>query len=226
MRRISRQPLRTQIRRLLIEQILVGEMEPDSQIRETELTEELGVSRTPLREALLQLVFEGFLEAIPGKGFRVRPLTAREADELFTVGLELETLALRLAGGVSPEQLEKLRAINRERAELLEAETVDRDTLVELDDRWHRLLVANCENRQLQRLLRLVRNRLYRYTHAFEGHRQEVRGAVKDHEEIQDVLEAGELGRAVELLRRHWKTGQATMSRLIEEESEARTEGA
>lgn len=216
MRTISREPLRTHIRRLLVEQILVGEIEPDSQINESVLTEELGVSRTPLREALLQLVFEGFLEADPGRGFQVRPLTQRESYELFTVGLELEALALQLAGGVDETQLTRLREINRERSQVLD-ENGYQDQLVELDDHWHRLLVTNCDNQQLQGLLRLVRNRLYRYTYAFEGHRNEVEEAIEDHEDIQDALEQEDLDRAVELLRRHWQKGREIMAELMDE---------
>lgn len=212
---ITREPLRTEIRRHLIEQLILGEIEPGSQINESGLTEELGVSRTPLREALLQLAFEGFLEAVPGKGFQVRPLTARELRELFTVGVTLETLALRQSGGLSAEQIEELGEINDRRAELLAA-GADQDRLVQLDDRWHRLLVSNCDNEQLLEFLRLVRNRMYRYLYAFEGQPEEVEGAIRDHEEIQRALAEDDLDRAVETLRRHWTDSRTTLADLVE----------
>lgn len=213
---ITREPLRTEIRRLLVEQLIHGEIEPGSQINESRLTDELGVSRTPLREALLQLAFEGFLDAVPGKGFQVRPLTARELRELFTVGVTLETLALRQSGGVSDERLEELGQINDRRAELLAA-GADRDRLVELDDRWHRRLVSSCDNQQLLELLRLVRNRMYRYLYAFEGQPDEVEAAILEHEEIQQALAEGDLDRAVETLRRHWTGSRSTLAELVAE---------
>lgn len=211
---ISRQPLRSQIRSHLVERLLSGDLEPGSQLNETQLTEELGVSRTPLREALLQLEFEGLLRSTPGKGFSVAPLEEEEVVALFDVGIELESLALRMGGGVADEQLQELRDINAERRRILHADG-DRDDLVRLDDRWHRILASNCGNDQLLELLRLVRNRLYRYVYAFEGQKGEVEEAIRDHEQVADALEDGDLERAVRLLREHWRTGENTMRKLM-----------
>lgn len=211
---ISRQPLRSQIRSHLVERLLSGDLEPGSQLNETQLTEELGVSRTPLREALLQLEFEGLLRSTPGKGFSVAPLDETEMVELFDVGIELESLALRMGGGVGDDQLQELRDINAERRRILHDDG-DRDDLVRLDDRWHRILASTCDNDQLLELLRLVRNRLYRYVYAFEGQKEEVEEAIRDHEQVADALDEGDLERAVRLLREHWRTGENSMRSLM-----------
>jgi DNA-binding GntR family transcriptional regulator len=211
---ISRQPLRSQIRSHLVERLLGGDLEPGSQLNENQLTEELGVSRTPLREALLQLEFEGLLRSTPGKGFSVAPLEEEEMMSLFEVGGELESLALRLGGGVSEGQLEELRDINTRRREIL-LENGDRDDLVSLDDRWHRILVSNCNNDQLLELLRLIRNRLYRYVYAFEGQKEKVEEAILDHEEIADALASGDLDGAIGRLHDHWQSGRRTMQSLM-----------
>lgn len=211
---ISRQPLRSQIRSHLVERLLGGDLEPGSQLNENQLTEELGVSRTPLREALLQLEFEGLLRSTPGKGFSVAPLEEEEMMSLFEVGGELESLALRLGGGVSEGQLEELREINTRRREIL-LENGDRDDLVSLDDRWHRILVSNCSNDQLLELLRLIRNRLYRYVYAFEGQKEKVEEAILDHDEIADALESGDLNSAIGRLRGHWQSGRRSMRSLM-----------
>lgn len=211
---ISRQPLRSQIRSHLVERLLGGDLEPGSQLNENQLTEELGVSRTPLREALLQLEFEGLLRSTPGKGFSVAPLEEEEVMALFEVGVELESLALQLGGGVSDGQLEELRDINARRRKIL-LESGDRDDLVGLDDRWHRILVSNCENDQLLELLRLIRNRLYRYVYAFEGQKEEVKEAILDHEKIADALEVGDLDGAIGRLRDHWQSGKRSMRSLM-----------
>lgn len=211
---ISRQPLRSQIRSHLVERLLGGDLEPGSQLNESQLTEELGVSRTPLREALLQLEFEGLLRSTPGKGFSVAPLERDEMEHLFDLGVELESLAIRMAGGADEGTLERMREINEERAGVLR-DGGERDELVALDDRWHRLLVSGCDNDQLQEMLRLVRNRLYRYVYAFEGHQGEVEEAVRDHEEIMEALEEGDTDRAVARLQHHWEAGQEAMRRLM-----------
>ena len=213
---IPRQPLRSQIRSHLVERLLGGDLEPGSQLNESELSEELGVSRTPLREALLRLEFEGLLHSTPGKGFSVAPLEREEMENLFSLGVELESMALRWSEPLEPETLDELRTINVERADILR-EGGDRDALVQLDDRWHRLLVSGCTNDQLQESLRLVRNRLYRYVYHFSGERDEVEVAVRDHEEIVEGLEEGDVDRAVERLRKHWAAGKATMRQLMSE---------
>lgn len=213
---ISREPLRSQIRSHLVGRLLSGDFEPETHLNESDLTEELGVSRTPLREALLQLEFEGLLRSEPGKGFSVAPLERDEMEELFDIGIELESLGLRMAGGVGDEALAEMQRINEERAELLR-DNGDRDTLVELDNQWHRLLVSGCENDQLLELLQLVRNRLYRYVWAFEGEMEEVESAIEDHEAMEAALEEGDVDAAVEHLRSHWSDGKEAMGRLMTE---------
>lgn len=210
---ITRQPLRSQIRSHLVERLLGGDLEPGTQINESQLTEELGVSRTPLREALLQLEFEGLLRSRPGKGFSVAPLEREEMEELFDLGIELETLGLRMSGGVTDEVLEEMHAVNDRRARLSDQGN-DRDTHIELDDRWHRLLVSGCANAQLLELLSLVRNRLYRYIYAFLGEQLEVKAAIRDHEEIMDALEEGDLELAVERLRQHGRAAEDALRRM------------
>lgn len=211
---IPRQLLRGQIRSHLVERLLEGGLEPGSQLNESELSEELGVSRTPLREALLQLKFEGLLRSEPGKGFSVAPLEREEMEDLFSLGAELESLAVRSSDPLGAEVIAELRQINAERADLLRRDG-DRDELVRLDDRWHRLLVSGCSNGQLREFLRLVRNRLYRYVYHFSGERSEVEVAVEDHESVTDALEAGDVEAAVERLRDHWHAGQLTMRELM-----------
>lgn len=213
---ISRQPLRSQIRSHLVERLLGGDLEPETQINESQLTEELGVSRTPLREALLQLEFEGLLRSHPGKGFAVAPLDGEELAELFDLGIELESLGLRLAEGVSVETLAEMRALNRRRHELAR-DGGNPDEQFELDDHWHRLLVSGCQNRQLHELLRLIHNRLYRYVFAFEDEPVEMEGAIQDHEAIMDALEEGDLDRAVERLRQHGRAAQAAIQKLLDD---------
>lgn len=213
---IDRKPLRSQIRSHLVEQLLDGTLEPGRELNEIGLSEELGVSRTPLREALLQLQFEGLLQFSPGKGFSVAPLELEEMEELFELGIELESMALRLAGTPTSEKIGELRAINNEREQVLHEEG-DRDVLVKIDDRWHQLLVADCSNNQLLELLRLVRNRLYRYIYAFEGETGEVEKAIREHEEIITALEEHDLDGAVQTLREHWRKSERTLRELMTE---------
>lgn len=95
--RIHRAPLPSVVTDLLREQIIEGKLPPGTRLNERELCEQLGVSRTPLREAFRQLAFEDLIEMQPNRGARVTVLSETDIRESFTVLEALETLAGQLA---------------------------------------------------------------------------------------------------------------------------------
>lgn len=210
---IPREPLRVAVRRVLIERLLSGELEPGSDINEKELCEDLGVSRTPVRQALLHLEFEGFLDSQQGKGFSVLPLRAGVAAELYPLVGALEALALRWSAPLTEEVGRALNALNQRRAAL------DRDQYeerIELDDQWHDLLLSGCENRQLLGVLRLLKNRLYRYEHAIAEGTDRLGDSTSEHRAIQGAFEAGETEKAAHLLQEHWRIGVRSASAVLD----------
>lgn len=198
---ITREPLRTKVRRVLLDRILTGELKPESRIKEAKLCEDFGISRTPLREALLKLHFEGFLESVPGHGFSVRPLDRETASELITIAGQMEAVAVRLTDEFSPEQLEALRRTNDER----KAKMDDLRAEVQADREWHAKLVENCGNRRLIQLLDQVRTRLARFAQGFVKDTDRVEIAVAQHEQIMEALAAGNRELALERLEEHWE---------------------
>src|SRR5690348_14261223 len=95
------------VRRLILD----GELTPGERINEVHLSRELGVSRTPLREALAHLTHEGAVDAIPRIGHFVRPLTVEEGEQLYEIRPLLDPEALRLAGLPSKERIRQLRVL-------------------------------------------------------------------------------------------------------------------
>jgi DNA-binding GntR family transcriptional regulator len=96
---------------LIREAIVDGRLEPGRRLKEEELARELGISRTPIREALLMLQAEGLVDAIPNRGAMVRVHTPDDLDDLYQLRALLEGYAARRAATrISPEQLEALRA--------------------------------------------------------------------------------------------------------------------
>jgi DNA-binding GntR family transcriptional regulator len=93
------------------ERILHGELTPGSKIRQQELAERLGVSRTPLREAFQRLEAEGWVDLTARRGAEVRPLTATEAEEIFAMRVVLETAAARISAITHPLEAEPLAAV-------------------------------------------------------------------------------------------------------------------
>ena len=95
---LSRTPLRDHVYLELLQRVQKGTLPPGSRIRDTEIARELGVSRTPVREALIRLAREGALQAEVGRGFRVRSLETAELLEVGAILAGLEPLALDLTG--------------------------------------------------------------------------------------------------------------------------------
>lgn len=197
---IIRTPLRTEVRRLLLTGLLHGDPAPGSGINEAELAARLGVSRTPLREALLDLEREGLIAVAPGRGFSVQPLTTRDAEEIYPILASLEVLALGQIAKVTPTRLKELDALNAR----LEAARRDADQALALDREWHATLLADCSNRRLLSLLESLKNQAYRYEFAFMRYSGKVVNSVGQHRDIVRALRRGDHVGAGDLLNANW----------------------
>ena len=129
--------------------ILDNEMPPGHRALEAELALQLGMSRTPVREALLRLQSEGFVRVAPRRGMQVLPIAPDDMSEIYDVITSLETTAAELmaARGPSSAELAPLDGAVAEMEAALAAEDLDR--WAEADERFHRSLLAACGNRRL-----------------------------------------------------------------------------
>jgi DNA-binding GntR family transcriptional regulator len=198
---IKRETLRTRVRTLLRDHLLEGKLAPSSRINESELAARFGVSRTPLREALLGLEREGLLDHAPGRGFFVRSLSVEEARQIYPVLWTLESLGLQLRGFPTAAELATLREIN----DRLEAQLPTPHDALLLDTEWHRTLLRPCQNQRLLLIIRDLKRAAYRYEHAFMQHSNRVIVSVDQHRQIVDALERRDMGHAVEMLRENWR---------------------
>ncbi|HEX8907537.1 MAG TPA: GntR family transcriptional regulator, partial [Longimicrobiaceae bacterium] len=146
---ITRVPLREQVHRAVVGRILREELAPGARISDSVMAQELGVSRTPVREALLRLEREGFLEVDVGRGFFVKPLSAREMREVYPIVWALEVLALRSLPPLPRSTLAELDRINQELAEAGD----DPERRIDLDVAWHAALVGGCPNQLLLQMI-------------------------------------------------------------------------
>jgi DNA-binding GntR family transcriptional regulator len=146
--KVQRHTLNQQVYHHLQEMLLRGDLVPGEQLDERALAEAMGVSRTPLREAINQLVKEGIIEYIPYRGNFVRTFTVKQVNDLFQVRKALEALAVRLAvPKLSQEDLEQIRAIldDIDRALLQE----DMESFSNADQRFHRFIIQKTNNETL-----------------------------------------------------------------------------
>ncbi|MBS0298218.1 MAG: GntR family transcriptional regulator [Proteobacteria bacterium] len=183
--------------------IVDGRLAEGERINEVRLSTALGVSRTPLREALGRLAAEGALTSAPNLGYFVRPLTLEEFEDVYGLRPILDPEALRLAGLPSPERLARLEALNRDLAKARTPEEA-----IALDDAWHLELLADCPNRLLLEMIGNVILRTRRYELALMRETVNVLNATGEHDAILAALGASDLDGACRALKRNMQSGR------------------
>jgi DNA-binding GntR family transcriptional regulator len=200
---IAKKPLREDVHALLRERIVKGDLLPGNRLQDVLLAAELGVSRTPVREALLRLESEGLVESDPNRGFFVAALSRKEVSEIYPIVWTLECLALDSCEPLTPPQIQSLRQINAEMA----AGTADSLHRQELDLRWHQTLLSSCPNQRLKEFLAALKQIVRRYEWVYMGDPARVRRSVRDHAEILEALVKKKRDLARRLLERNWRAG-------------------
>ena len=200
---IARRPHGDQVYLQLLSRIERGTLPSASKLRDGAIATELGVSRTPVREALVRLAREGILSAEPGKGFRLTPMTSTELRDIASILAALEPLALDLSPEPSTHQLDRLGEVVRR----LEQTRGDIAACVELDDQFHRVLLEACPNGRLLGLLDTLRRSLRRYVHHYLQRGGRVSLSTVQHTRIAEALRRGDRAGARQLLERKWRRG-------------------
>ena len=191
-----------------------GELRPGAFLNLEALEARLGVSRTPLRDALLQLESEGFVEILPRRGVRVRALAREDVRHLYEIIGALEGAALlaafpRLGRG----ETAALRRLNREMKEAVEAGDFDR--YYERNLAFHDVFLDRCDNERLVRLVRTLKQRLYDWPRRRGFVKAWERASVGEHAAFARLVARGEARAAADHLRDvHWS--YAVQERFIE----------
>ncbi len=185
--------------------ILDGDYGAGDRLPEEDLAELVGVSRTPVREALRRLAAEGIVEFQPNRGAFVAELSTREVREVFDLRAVLEGFAARLAArDVTPGDLDKLRALADEMEQLAASEAADRlDRIAELNTQFHAHVVQVADNRLLGSLVAgLVQvPTVHRTFHQYDD--EGLARSMAHHRELIAALAAGDVNWAGTVMRSH-----------------------
>ena len=155
-------PLRDVVFNTLRDAILTGKLVPGERLMENQLAEKLGVSRTPVREALRMLELENLVELVPRKGAQVLDMSEKDIPNILEVRSALEGLATSLAcKKMTKEDLQQLKSMEVD----FEKAVADNDVehFVDIDEDFHDLIFAATENDKLISIFRNLRIQLYRY---------------------------------------------------------------
>jgi len=210
--KIDRTATRGLVAERLRERLLRNELSPGARLDQVAIARELGVSATPVREALLELHAEGLVDTPVGRGFRVRALDAAEAAGLYDVLAGLEARALRTA----PPDRSIRRALARANERLRRAEKPDER--IAADAAWHEALLARDRNAVARELRANLRQRAQRYERAYMADPDRAAGSADAHDAILAALDRGEVDRAAERLEANWRdTVAALVGRMTED---------
>ncbi|MGV9790559.1 GntR family transcriptional regulator [Streptomyces sp. NPDC004673] len=195
-----RQQLPEEVASYVREKIISGEVRPGDFLRMEPIAEAVGVSNTPVREGLLALSSEGFIELIPRRGFVVAPFTQQDVRDLFWVQAQLGgELAARAAKNITAEQLDGLEAIVKQQEKAIAAD--DEDGMVEYGHAFHRQINLAADSHRLSLLLRSVVKQLpNRFYLSIEGRAAATR---EEHPLILEALRRRSSRMARSLMEQH-----------------------
>lgn len=191
------------------ERILTNHLRAGEPVVADALARELQLSRTPIREALLQLSQEGFLEIRPRMGTFVAPLDVRRIHEMYQVRKVLEGAAARQAADFADPVA--LASLERELRELRTETSEDLRRLSECGDRLHRLIVDSCENQVLADLIRSLQDHFRRFRAISLQLPEKVLASHQEHLEILRALRESDGLRAEQLVHAHFEHAAQTL---------------
>ena len=195
---IQKVVLRDQVRDFLITQVHLCQLKPGEKINLAKLAVDLGVSVTPVREALTQLEFTGMVQLEPNRGFFLTPLSMAEAKDIYVLIAELEGLAMKSVDAKAHD-LSKLRRLSKK----VHAARDQMQALL-LDREFHAALVNPCRNRILKRLLAEIKNRVLLYELEYMSSQIMKNKSLHSHFSIVEAMERGDITQAVDDLKEHW----------------------
>jgi len=209
---VNRRPLHDELVERIRDMIIEGQLAPLTRIHEGQLGDALGVSRTPLREALKFLASEGLLELVPGRGAIVRKLTPKDVRDMLDVLGAIETLGGRLAcRNASDAEIAGLRRVHDEMIALYR--TRNRLEYYRRNQAIHSGIAQLSGNALLASMHQVIQARLKRIRFIGNEEPRKWAGAVAEHEEMIVALEARDEARLAAVIARHL---EETWSRVVD----------
>ena len=208
-------PLRDVVFNTLRDAILTGKLVPGERLMENQLAEKLGVSRTPVREALRMLELENLVELVPRKGAQVLDMSEKDITNILEVRSALEGLATSLAcKKMTKEDLQQLKSMEVD----FEKAVADNDVehFVDIDEDFHDLIFAATENDKLISIFRNLRIQLYRYRMAqAQNNETSMSTIVAHHRSIIRAIENHDAEEGASIAQGHIKYQTESILRFV-----------
>ncbi|MEQ8237103.1 MAG: GntR family transcriptional regulator [Syntrophomonadaceae bacterium] len=198
----SYKPLRELVLDAIRSAIMNGTLQPRERLMEIQMAEELGVSRTPIREALRKLELEGFIVMVPRKGAYVADLSFKDIADVFEIRAALEGLAAGLAAErITEEELEAMERNLVEKQEAIRNNDIDR--LVQVDTNFHELLYQASRNQRLSTIISNLREQIQRFRLASLSYPGRNKESLEEHKKLVEAIQARDSQLARQLATEH-----------------------
>ena len=197
--KILRLPLREQVFVMLLNDLLKGSFKKGEKLKDTEIAERFGVSRTPVREALIRLEDEGYLSNNMGRGFEIVSIGEREAVEIYLLVAELEFYALNQVTKVDDEILDNLVELN----DRLGSMKFNPREKLNLDVEWHAVVISLSKNETLIKTIKSFKKKTVWFELNYMKMEDTSTMSTKDHKLIIDLLRKGDFPGAAKALKKN-----------------------
>jgi DNA-binding GntR family transcriptional regulator len=212
--------LRDRISASIRDSIIEGKLVPGERLAEPDVANQLGVSRTPLREAFLQLEAEGFLTVNPRKGAIVSALSLKDAEETYEIKSSLEALAARLSVKfLNPTILKELRDINNKMRTIANSEEKNYKEFLELNAEFHQIITDSCGNDKLRKTIVVLRNQTLRYNYIYLSLISHLEESVQEHDSLILALEKKDESEIEILVKNHGENARQALNLFFNSET-------
>ena len=209
-------PLREVIFNTLKQAIIIGELKPGERLMEVHLAEKMGVSRTPVREAIRKLELEGLVNMVPRKGAYVADLSVKDIMDVLELRACLDGMATSLAAKrITQDEIKELKHIHTQFINY-----VNKDNLqgsIKKDVEFHDVIYRSSRNERLIQITSNLREQVQRFRVIYLKDYSSSRGIINEHNEIIDALIEKDSSKAQEVAQKHIKNQQETIINSLKE---------
>ena len=208
------QPLRDMVFDVLMSAIMQGQLSPGERLLEVQLADEMGVSRTPVREAIRRLELEGFVVMVPRKGAYVAGLSINDVEEVYEIRTVLETLAVRLAAQrMQPADYAQLDDLSEKMRATWQEGNVD--NWVSLDASFHELLYKFSRNERLVDMMNNIMEQLSRYRIISLANVEVRHNSLSEHQELIEALKRRDSEAAATAVAMHIENTKQSLINML-----------
>ncbi|MDP4091890.1 MAG: GntR family transcriptional regulator [Bacillota bacterium] len=210
-------PLREVIFNTLRDAIIVGELKPGERLMEVKLAEKMGVSRTPVREAIRKLELEGLVNMIPRKGAHVADLSVKDIVDVLEVRASLDGLSAALsAERIKDEELKELNHVNDQFINAVEKENLQ--VSIKKDVEFHEIIYRSSRNDKLMQIIFNLREQVQRFRVIYLKEYINQEELIKEHMDIYQSISARNPELSMEFAKKHIKSQQESILKAIKKQ--------